>query len=157
MLFVESVQLSFRRYVDVVGRSRRAEFWWFVLFGFLATTIASRLDEALLRPWDRLRDGFLDDAGLVVLSDAVDLVPIVPVVDGLSSLVALILLVPGLAVAVRRLHDVGMSGWWLLIGAVPFIGAVILVIFFAQPGAVGPNRFGLDPRLLHPVPVPAPA
>jgi uncharacterized membrane protein YhaH (DUF805 family) len=147
VLFVDSVQLSLRRYVDFAGRSRRAEYWWFVLFGFLATTIASRLDAAFVRPWDGLLDRFLDGVGLVALSDAVDLVPTFPLVGGLSSLVTIALLVPGLAVAVRRLHDVGMSGWWLLIGAVPFIGLVILVIFLVQPGAVGSNRFGPDPKV----------
>lgn len=136
MLFVESVRLSLRRYVDFAGRSQRREYWWFFLFGFLATVIASRLE-----------------AGTTPLPDELQFLPTLALVDGLSSLVALALLVPGLAVAVRRLHDLDMSGWWLLIGAVPFIGAVILIIFFVQPGMVGANRFGPDPRLVDPVPV----
>lgn len=152
MLFVESVRLSLGRYVDFAGRSQRREYWWFLLFSFVVSTIASRLEAELALPFADVRDGFLDGAGLVSVSRALDLVPTFVLVDGLSSLVALALFIPGLAVAVRRLHDLDMSGWWLLIVAVPFIGAVVLIIFFVQPGMVGTNRFGPDPRLVDPAP-----
>lgn len=147
MLFVDSVRLSFRRYVDFAGRSQRREYWWFFLFGFLVTTLASRLEAGFALPFDDVRDGVLD-GGPVAVSQALELVPTFVLVDGLSSLVALVLFIPGLAVAVRRLHDLDMSAWWLLIVAVPFIGAVILIIFFVQPGVVGANRFGPDPKAL---------
>lgn len=58
-------------------------------------------------------------------------------------------LLPRLAVSARRLHDTGRSGWWLLIGLIPFVGAIILLVFYAQPSQPGPNQFGRDPTLLE--------
>ena len=61
-------------------------------------------------------------------------------------IVALGLLVPSLAVAVRRLHDIGRSGWWLLITLVPLAGAVILIVFLCTDGERGANRWGPSPK-----------
>lgn len=55
-------------------------------------------------------------------------------------------LVPGLAVVVRRLHDTGRSAWWLLIGLIPLIGAIVLVVFLATDGERQPNAYGRDPK-----------
>jgi uncharacterized membrane protein YhaH (DUF805 family) len=60
--------------------------------------------------------------------------------------VALGLFVPSLAVAVRRLHDTGRSGWWLLIGLIPLVGAIVLLVFLASDGERGPNRWGPSPK-----------
>jgi uncharacterized membrane protein YhaH (DUF805 family) len=60
-------------------------------------------------------------------------------------IVGLLLLLPSLAVSVRRLHDLDASGWWILIGFIPLIGAVILVVWFCMRGTSGTNRFGSDP------------
>src|SRR3546814_14139645 len=57
----------------------------------------------------------------------------------------LALLLPSLACAVRRLPDTDRSGWWLLLGLVPFVGAIILIVFYCLEGTKGPNRFGADP------------
>jgi uncharacterized membrane protein YhaH (DUF805 family) len=65
-----------------------------------------------------------------------------PIVGLLYSLA---LLIPGLAVAMRRLHDTGRSGWWLLIGLVPCIGLIVLIVFFATEGDRGPNQYGSAP------------
>ncbi len=51
-------------------------------------------------------------------------------------------LIFGLALAVRRLHDIDRSGWWLLIGFIPFVGGIVLLVFSLLPGTRGPNRFG---------------
>lgn len=56
------------------------------------------------------------------------------VMKPLAAVFFLAMLVPHLAVAVRRLHDTGRSGWWLLVGLVPFVGWIVLIVFFAQPG-----------------------
>ena len=64
----------------------------------------------------------------------------------LGILVALLLAAPSIAVTVRRLHDDGRAGWWWLVGLVPVVGAIVLVVFAAQPGVVGPNAFGPDPK-----------
>jgi uncharacterized membrane protein YhaH (DUF805 family) len=61
-----------------------------------------------------------------------------------SVITSLALLLPGLAVGFRRLHDVGRSAWWILIGLVPLIGAIVLLVFMLQPSE-GPNRFGDRP------------
>jgi uncharacterized membrane protein YhaH (DUF805 family) len=62
-----------------------------------------------------------------------------------SLLTGLALLLPGLAVAVRRLHDTGRTGWWILIGLIPFIGFIVLLIFFLEQGNPGPNEYGPPP------------
>ena len=54
-------------------------------------------------------------------------------------------IVPTIAVGIRRLHDIDKPGWWLLIGLVPFVGGLILIYFFVQKGTSGPNQFGEDP------------
>ena len=58
----------------------------------------------------------------------------------------LAILIPSIAVAIRRLHDTNRSGWWLLIALIPFIGALVLLVFYVLPGTVGPNKFGEDPK-----------
>ncbi|MFI7026726.1 DUF805 domain-containing protein [Micromonospora sp. NPDC049900] len=55
-------------------------------------------------------------------------------------------LLPSPAVSVRRLHDLGRSGWWLLIGLIPIVGWIVLIVFFVQDGQPGPNRFGPSPK-----------
>ena len=62
-----------------------------------------------------------------------------------TSIFALATLLPGIAVGVRRLHDTDRSGWWLLLGVIPIVGAIILIIWFCSKGTDGPNRFGPDP------------
>jgi uncharacterized membrane protein YhaH (DUF805 family) len=64
-------------------------------------------------------------------------------------LLSLAALLPGLAVAVRRLHDTGRSGWWLLIGLIPLVGGIILIVFCATEGNAGPNAYGPDPKRLQ--------
>lgn len=59
----------------------------------------------------------------------------------------LAVLVPSIAVVVRRLHDTGRSGWWILIGAVPLVGGIILLVFMCSEGAHEPNEYGANPKL----------
>ena len=61
-----------------------------------------------------------------------------------SLIASLALFLPGLAVGIRRLHDTGRSGWWILIALVPFVGFIVLIVFYCQPSE-GPNRFGQRP------------
>jgi len=63
----------------------------------------------------------------------------------IGNLIELALVLPALAVAVRRLHDIDRSGWWLLIGVIPVIGWIVLLIWACTQGTLGPNRFGPDP------------
>lgn len=61
-----------------------------------------------------------------------------------SSIFVLATFLPALAVAVRRLHDLDRSGWWILLGLIPLVGAIILIIWYCSKGTDGPNRFGAD-------------
>ncbi len=63
----------------------------------------------------------------------------------LTLLFSLGVLVPSLAVGVRRLHDTERIGWWWLIALIPFVGAIVLLVFMVIPGTRGANRFGPDP------------
>jgi len=65
---------------------------------------------------------------------------------GISMVYGLAVLVPSLAVAVRRLHDTDRSGWWLLVGLIPILGVIVLLIFFIMDGTPGNNRFGASPK-----------
>jgi uncharacterized membrane protein YhaH (DUF805 family) len=107
-----------RRYADFEGRSRRSEFWAFT---------------ALI--WGLLIFGAVSLA--VSGSTATGSIWII----GMFSFV-----IPGLAVSVRRLHDSGKSGWWLLLLFVPFAGAAALFIFYLMDSTHGPNRYGEDPK-----------
>lgn len=65
----------------------------------------------------------------------------------LSGLYSLFILIPSLAVAVRRLHDTGRSGWWILIGLIPIIGAIILILFDCQDSQENENKYGSNPKV----------
>jgi uncharacterized membrane protein YhaH (DUF805 family) len=68
----------------------------------------------------------------------------------LNILLALIFFIPGLAVAVRRLHDTGRTGWWLLISLVPVIGGIVLLIFYCTDSQIGENEYGPNPKGINP-------
>ena len=59
---------------------------------------------------------------------------------------SLVLLLPGLAAAARRLHDTGKSAWWLLIGLIPLLGAIVLIVFMVQDSEAGDNAYGANPK-----------
>ena len=80
---------------------------------------------------------FLFNVGITLITGLIS--------DGLNVLWSLAMLLPSLAAAVRRLHDRDMSGWWVLLILVPFIGGLALLIILALKGTDGPNRFGADP------------
>ena len=63
----------------------------------------------------------------------------------INPLFSLAVLLPGLAITVRRLHDLDKSGWFILLALIPLIGAIILLIWFCTRGTAGANRFGPDP------------
>jgi uncharacterized membrane protein YhaH (DUF805 family) len=73
---------------------------------------------------------------------------LVSIVGGDTPLILvmwLALLIPNIAVGVRRLHDINMSGWWFLINLLPILGSIVMFVFAVMPGTVGRNRFGDDP------------
>jgi len=103
------------RFAQFVGRAGRAEFWWFALANFIASLILNLLGRA---------------SGIFVV---------------LGLIYSLGVLVPSIAVGIRRLHDTTKSGWWLLIGLVPLVGFIVLIVFFATQGNPGPNQYGPPP------------
>jgi uncharacterized membrane protein YhaH (DUF805 family) len=116
MNFQEAIASGFRNYATFSGRASRSEFWYWVLFAMLAGAVAAILDYAMF------------DTEF----------------SPLNSIVNLILFLPGLAVSVRRLHDLDRSGWWILI-VFTIIGIIVLLAWYCMKGTTGPNRFGPDP------------
>ena len=112
---------ALKRYAQFSGRAGRAEYWYFVLVYLLASVVLSIVDG--------IAGTFNPKTGIGLL----------------SGLFALALLIPTLAVAVRRLHDVGRTGWWVLIGFVPLIGFIVLLVFACTRSDPSPNRFGSGP------------
>jgi uncharacterized membrane protein YhaH (DUF805 family) len=123
MEFGEAVRVCFGKYADFTGRATRPEFWWFALFTLLVGVGASIL----------LAIGFRAGAGAAVFVAVV------------IALCYLALLLPYLAVMVRRLHDTSRSGWWWFISLIPFVGGIVLLVLLASVGTAGPNAYGPDP------------
>lgn len=110
-----------RQYADFTGRARRTEYWMFILFTAIIQIVLAVLDSLLGL-------AFMPGSGV------------------LTTLYLLAVLLPSLGVSVRRLHDTGRSGLWVLIGLVPFVGAIVLIVFAALEGDRGPNAYGPDPK-----------
>jgi uncharacterized membrane protein YhaH (DUF805 family) len=112
----------FKKYADFQGRARRSEYWLWTLFLFIVGMVLTVL---------RLMTGGPDSTGI-----------------GFWLLVVfeLAVLIPSLAVGVRRLHDTDKSGWMILLGLIPLIGGIILLVFYCMDGTPGTNRFGADPK-----------
>lgn len=123
--------MVWRRAFDFDGRSRRKEYWMFSLINLVVYFVLF----AVLT------------AGAVVLErgGTASSATLVRIAAGLCGLYGLATLIPGLAVSVRRLHDIGRSGWWLLIGLIP-LGGLVLLVFDCIEGTPGPNEYGPDPK-----------
>ena len=113
-----------RKYAVFSGRARRKEYWFFVLFNLLIVAGLTLVD-TFVGTYDPIRE-----IGL------------------LSGLYGIGVILPSVAVGARRLHDSGRTAWWLLIGLVPVIGAIVLLIFFVLDSQMGDNEYGPNPK--HP-------
>ncbi|MEN2475613.1 DUF805 domain-containing protein [Burkholderia stabilis] len=122
MNFSEAVRSVLNQYAKFEGRARRAEYWYFALLSGILSVVGQVIG-AVGR-----------DAGLITL-----------LLLGVIFLVSLALIIPGIAVSVRRLHDTGRSGWFLLLGFIPIVGGILLLVWMCSRGTEGPNRFGSDP------------
>lgn len=155
---MEWMVLPFRRYAEFSGRSRRREFWMFQLFNILVG-VALFLPATLVAPstrnsqFDTGEGSFSAAAGFETDYSGN---PVSLALVSIWGLYVLAALVPSIAVAVRRFHDQGKSGWWYLILAVlslvPLLGlipAIALLVFMLTPGTEGDNRFGPDPKNPH--------
>lgn len=111
-----------KKYAVFEGRARRKEYWFFVLFNILISIGLTIIDSAT---------GMFDaQAGMGLL----------------SGIYALAVLVPSIAVGVRRLHDTNRSGWWLLISFIPIIGTIVLIVFLATDSKPETNQYGPNPK-----------
>jgi uncharacterized membrane protein YhaH (DUF805 family) len=110
-----------KKYAVFSGRASRREYWMFFLFNLIFAIVAAVLDNVL---------------GLAIRDVGY---------GPFYILYALGTLLPGLAVGIRRLHDIGKSGWYMLMGFIPCVGGIILLVFFATQGDMGTNEYGPDP------------
>lgn len=127
--------LPLRRYATFAGRSRRKEFWLYGAALIVAAVLAVFLDLM-----------FMFSDIVVVRRGEMTSIHYVPHTPLFLLTLILVTLIPTLAVNVRRLHDIGRSGWWLLAALVPLVGWVVLFVFDCLDGTVGANRFGPDPK-----------
>lgn len=114
LTFVEAVRTCFQKYIDFTGRTKRSEYWYFVLFTVLGSAILTVVEDIVSRGETHF----------------------------LAPLFSLAVLLPSLAVLVRRLHDTDRSGWWAFLTLFPVIGNLVLIWFCVQPSAKGTGRFG---------------
>jgi uncharacterized membrane protein YhaH (DUF805 family) len=117
MNFQDAIRSGFRNYVTFSGRASRSEYWYWVLFAMLVAIAGSIIDHTIF-PFASTGP-----------------------IEGLTSLV---LFLPGLAVSMRRLHDIDRTGWWWLI-AFTVIGIILLLVWACTRGTAGANRYGPDP------------
>jgi uncharacterized membrane protein YhaH (DUF805 family) len=108
---------ALRKYADFSGRARRREFWYFYLFHLLAVL------------------------ALMAIEIAVDLGGFLPMIYAAA------VVLPAIAVGVRRLHDTGRSAGWILVPVVPVVGAIVLLVFLVRDGQPHTNDYGPDPKL----------
>ena len=108
-----------KKYTLFTGRARRSEYWYFVLGNLVLAVVLGIVDGVLRK-----------------------LIGVGP----LGMIYGLAVLVPGIAVSIRRLHDTDRSGWWLLLGLVPLVG-LVLIVFLAQDSMASTNRYGQNPKL----------
>lgn len=121
MVMVEAYKKVWKNYANFNGRTSRADYWWFTLANLLITGVLSILTAAG-------GDSFIGT-----------------VFSGVSGLYSLAILIPTLAIDVRRLHDIDKSGWWYLINLVPCIGSIVFLVFCCMAGTPGDNKYGPDP------------
>src|SRR5919112_3712826 len=113
---------ALKKYAVFSGRARRMEYWYFVLFNLIVAIVLALIDTLLGTTTGVSSFGIL------------------------SGLYSLAVLIPTLAVLVRRLHDIDRTGWWIFINLIPVVGTIVLLVFALTPGTPGSNQYGPDPK-----------
>ena len=121
MTFTKSIEVCFNKYAIFSGRASRSEFWWFFLFGFLGSIIASIID-------------------VMIFGYSIE------VSGPMYWIFLIVLLLPSFAVGARRLHDTDKTGWWQLLW-ITIIGGIIVIIWQATMGEKKKNRYGAPIKL----------
>jgi uncharacterized membrane protein YhaH (DUF805 family) len=111
-----------KKYVEFSGRARRKEFWMFALISTIISIVLSIIDRIIGTDFNNGSNGVL------------------------QSIYGLAVLLPSIAVGVRRMHDTNRSGWWVLINLLPCIGWIWFIVLAAQEGVAGDNQYGPDPK-----------
>ncbi|MAF28112.1 MAG: hypothetical protein CL820_13450 [Croceicoccus sp.] len=124
--------MPFMRYFDFAGRSRRKEYWMFFVLNLIIITVMTTVLFGL---------GFSMDPYAASSGG-----PVTWLIFAVLGLYSLIVLIPSIAVQVRRFHDQDKSGWFVLINFVPYIGGLIVLVFMLLEGTRGPNKYGPDPK-----------
>ncbi|MFC3102107.1 DUF805 domain-containing protein [Altererythrobacter lauratis] len=125
---MEWMLMPLRRYADFSGRSRRKEYWMFVLGAIIVALVIGAIE------------------GLLGINQMIG-----GTYGPLSLLFVLAIIIPGIAVQVRRFHDQDRSGWFVLLGLIPFVGSIAVLVFMCLEGTRGDNRYGPDPKGQAPV------
>ena len=126
LTFMEAVKTCFKKYATFKGRARRSEYWYFVLF-FLILYLPAYI-MVLVGASSRRYEEIAAVGGVIVLLEW------------------LVFFLPSLAVFVRRMHDIGKSGWNYLINLIPFVGSIVVLVFLCREGDPSTNEYG-DPEL----------
>lgn len=121
MGFGEAISSCFRQFATFRGRARRSEYWFFYLFSLICSAVAGAIDRMLFTGEDGVTNRIV------------------------GGLVSLVLVIPSLAVAWRRMHDIGRSGLWYLINLIPVVGWIIFIVWAAQDSH-GDNQYGPSPK-----------
>jgi uncharacterized membrane protein YhaH (DUF805 family) len=111
-----------KKYAVFNGRARRKEYWMFFLVNIIVSLVLAFVDSKL--------GLFNPEVGIGTL----------------GTIYGLAILLPAIGVSIRRLHDTGRSGWWMLIGFVPLIGGIVLLVFFVFDSTPGSNEYGPNPK-----------
>ena len=112
-----------QNYSNFNDRARRSEYWMFVLFNIIVEIILSAIGAILV----------------YVLKNQI-------ISFSLLSLYSLIIFIPGLALTIRRLHDTGKSGWYILVALIPIVGGIIVLYFLVQDSQQEQNEYGISPK-----------
>jgi uncharacterized membrane protein YhaH (DUF805 family) len=123
---------ALKKYTVFTGRSRRKEYWFFLLFNILISMVLAIVDY--------ITGTYSSAYGMGLL----------------GGIYTLGVLLPAIAVTIRRLHDSGRSGWWFLIVLVPIIGGIVLLVFMLLDSQPGENQYGPSPKNEQPVPAAVP-
>ncbi len=156
MSFGEAVKTCFKKYVDFSGRARRSEFWWFSLLNYIIGICTYALVSWKLGVQEALQSQTVEAAfdqdkynALIAQAESVDntFFPLLC----LLGIISLAMLLPSLAVTVRRLHDTGRSGWLILLLFIPLvncIAGIVLFIFELLDSKPEDNKYGPSPKYI---------
>lgn len=129
----EAYKAAFKNYAKFEGRTRRRDYWFFALMNMIITFIP-----AIIMWVSVIMGAFTENQ---TLPFTIALIAIC-----VMSIYSLAVLVPSLALLVRRLHDSGKSGWYALFGLIPYAGSIVLMVFCCMDSQVGPNKYGPNPK-----------